>query len=70
MHFSSVPASGWLDLAADVWPERTNTIFDGYVLPTMLFRNESYTTPVFTAPGRLVCCVNGTSLDRLSVVAY
>jgi hypothetical protein len=66
----NVPASGWLDRAADVWPDRTSEILDGFVLPTVLFDIETYRTPVFTAPRRLSCCTNGTASGRQSVVAY
>jgi hypothetical protein len=66
----TVPASDWLDTAADVWPDRTSETLEGFVLPTVLFDNETYKTPVFTAPRRMSCCTNGTASDRQSVVAY
>ncbi|KAF2124604.1 hypothetical protein P153DRAFT_326988, partial [Dothidotthia symphoricarpi CBS 119687] len=64
-----VPETGWLDRAADIWPDRTNEL-DGFVLPTVLFDNETYRTPVFTAPRRMACCANGTDSDGHSVIAY
>lgn len=65
-----VPDSGWLDQAADVFPNRTNETLQGFVLPTTLFDGELYNTSVFSAQRRLSCCTNGTDPGRQAVVAY
>ena len=65
-----VPAEGWLDQASDVFSNRTSEDLDGFVLPLVLFANESYHTPVYSAPRRIACCVNGTGQGQQSVIAY
>jgi hypothetical protein len=65
-----VPASGWLDRAEDVFPDSINETITGYVLPAVLFENEPYKTPVFTAPRRMACCKNGTIPGQRSAIAY
>ncbi|KAI4939211.1 uncharacterized protein J4E92_000495 [Alternaria infectoria] len=66
----AVPDSGWLDQAADVFPNRTNEALQGFALPTTLFDGESYNTSVFSARRRLSCCTNGTDPGQQAVVAY
>ncbi|CAO2648819.1 Nn.00g097680.m01.CDS01 [Neocucurbitaria sp. VM-36] len=66
----SVPSSGWLDRAEDVFSNRTREAISGYILPAMLFKDTPYSTPVFSAPRRMACCTNGTSQGSQSVVAY
>ncbi|KAI4671989.1 uncharacterized protein J4E78_000488 [Alternaria triticimaculans] len=66
----AVPDSGWLDQAADVFPNRTNEALQGFALPTTLFDGESYNTSVFSARRRLSCCANGTDPGQQAVVAY
>ncbi|KAI4627930.1 hypothetical protein J4E80_002065 [Alternaria sp. BMP 0032] len=66
----AVPNSGWLDQAADVFPNRTNEALQGFALPTTLFDGESYNTSVFSARRRLSCCANGTDSGQQAVVAY
>ena len=67
---NAVPDSGWLDQAADVFPNRTNEALQGFALPTTLFDGESYNTSVFSARRRLSCCANGTHPGQQAVVAY
>jgi hypothetical protein len=66
----SVPASGWLDQAGDVFSNRTNETIHGYILPTVLFAGKPYKTPVFSAPRRMGCCTNGTVPGSQSAIAY
>jgi len=66
----SVPSSGWLDHAEDVFSNRTRESIKGYVLPPLLFKGTPFSTPIFTAPRRMACCTNGTVRGRQSVIAY
>jgi hypothetical protein len=66
----TVPVSGWLDRAEDVFPDQIHEPITGYVLPVTLFKEEPYKTPVFSAPRRMACCTNNTAPDGQSLIAY
>jgi hypothetical protein len=47
----------------------TNLNITGKMLPSRLFVNTTYSTPVFATPQRILCCANETS-SQASAVAY
>jgi hypothetical protein len=66
----TLPASGWLNQAADVYPDRTNQTLTGFSISPILFGDELITTPVLSSPRQLAYCVNGIGVNQPSVVAY
>jgi hypothetical protein len=51
----------------------TNLNTTGKMLPSRLFVNTRYSTPVFATPERILCCANETSSNqtgKMSAVAY